>query len=86
MTEIFDLNTNPKQPGAYSGLSGFIKNNKNLDKIKVKKELLKTNVFTQHELPTRKFKRRKVIIGRIDELWQADLIDVQKLKFQNSHF
>jgi len=53
--------------------------------MKQKKTLLNTNVYTQHKLPTRNFKRRKIIVGGIDVMWQADLVDVQKIKYQNSH-
>jgi hypothetical protein len=85
MSKIIDLYTNPSNPGAFRGLSGFLKNNKNLDKDEVENELLRTNAYTQHILPKTKFVRRKVILPGVDYMWQCDLIDTQKLKYQNSH-
>ena len=85
MSKIFDLYTNPKHPGAYSGLTVFTKNNKKFKSNIVKQQLLQTKAYTQHIAPNRKFKRRVIIYG-IDYLWQADLLDAQKIKHQNSHF
>jgi hypothetical protein len=61
MTEIFNSYTDPSNPGAFSGLSGFLKNNKKYAKKNVEKELLKTNIFTQHNPARRKFPRAKII-------------------------
>jgi len=46
MSNIFDFYKNPKNPGAYSGLSGCAKNNKQSKKDDIKKELLKTKATT----------------------------------------
>ena len=85
MSKILSDYINPEIPGAFSGLSGFKKNNNFSDK-KIENELFKTRVFTQHVIPRRTFKRRRVIVPEIDDTWQADLVDVQKLKYQNKHF
>ena len=77
---------NPKNAGAFAGLSGFLKNNPKYKKVNVERELLKTATFTQHTQPQKKFKRSKTIVPAIDHTWQADLIDVQKIKYQNSHY
>lgn len=85
MTNIFSKYTDLNRPGSFSGLSGFKKNNKKFTKLRIKKELFEQNTYTQHVLPIRNFKRNKVIVGGIDDTWQADLVDVQKLKYQNKH-
>ena len=71
---------------AYSSLNGILVNNPKLKKDEVLKELLKSKAYTQHVQPKRVFKRRKIIVAGMDVLWQADLIDVQKYKYQNSHY
>lgn len=86
MNNIFKDYTNPSNPGSFAGLSGFLKNNKQYSKENVEKVLLTTNTFTQHNLPARKFQRTKIIVPGIDHTWQADLVDVQKIKYQNKHF
>jgi len=85
MTKIIDKYTNPAHPGSFTGLSGFLNNNKRLNKTQVENELLKTQVYTQHTQPNKNFKRSKTVVPAIDHTWQADLIDVQKIKYQNSH-
>jgi hypothetical protein len=83
---ILNKYTNPNEPGSFAGLSGFVQNNKNIKQKNAKYILLKEEAFTQHVLPRKNFKRNKVIVGGLDHLWQADLIDVQKLKYQNKHY
>ena len=77
--------TNYSNPGAFSGISGFFKNNKNLKKG-VKKEILKNDVYTLHKPVRKKFKRCKVFVQTIDEQWQCDLIDVQKIRGHNNNY
>lgn len=86
MSSLLNKYTDPSIPGSFSGLSGFEKNNKKFTNDQIKKELLDQKTYTQHVLPFRNFKRNKVIVGGIDDTWQADLVDVQKLKYQNKHY
>jgi transposase InsO family protein len=46
----------------------------------------KQNVHTLHKPVTRKFRRRKVIVGGIDHQWQCDLVDVKSFKNRNIRF
>ena len=39
-----------------------------------------------HKLIIRKFKKRKVIVSNIDDIWSADLVDMQQLKSYNHGF
>ena len=48
MAYIFEKYTNAGNPGAFSGLSGFIKNNK-FKKINIKKVLFSTPVYSLHK-------------------------------------
>ena len=68
-----DLYTTPSNPGAYSGLSGFIKNNK---KVKELDKIKSFEPYSLHKYRLKKFPRRKTAAHFIDEFWQVDLIDV----------
>jgi hypothetical protein len=81
MNKIFEAYTNTENPGAFSGLSGFKKNN--AFKKNVKKSLLKTPVYTLHKPKRKIFKRSKVWVSEIDEQWQIDLIDLKSFKGSN---
>jgi hypothetical protein len=83
---ILNQYTNPNKSGSFAGLSGFVKNNLNFKEKDAKNSLLQEKSYTQHVLPRKFFKRNKVIVGGIDHLWQADLIDVKKLKYFNKNF
>jgi len=84
MSSVLDAYTKAKNPGAFSGLAGFEKNNKNIKNSK--QTLLKKDFYTNQILPRKNFKRLKVIVAGIDNTWQADLIDVKKIKYENKHF
>ena len=84
--EIIDKYTDIKNPGSFSGLSGFNKNNKKLKKTNIKNSLLTLPTYTLHTPAKHKFPRTKWIAGGIDDIWQVDLIDLRKIKFQNRHF
>ena len=78
--KILKLYTDPKNPGSFSGLSGFLKNNK---KVKEKEALKTLRVEETYSLQTpvrKKFVRSKFLSTSIDETWQLDLFDVSSLK------
>ena len=77
--KILDKYYDPKNPGSFSGLSGFLKNNK-VNKIEAKKLLQSTETYTYHRPVKYKFDRGKFISKGIDHIWQIDLIDVSNLK------
>ncbi len=72
--------TTPSNPSAFSGLSGFIKNNKGLkDNNKIKN----VEAYSLHKYRRKKFIRRKTEASEIDEYWQVDLIDLSKIAWHN---
>lgn len=86
MDKILNTYTDIANPGSFSGLSGFVKNNKKFKKKQVKKSLLTSPTYTLHTPIKKQFRRTKWMSGGIDDIWQVDLIDVRKIKYQNSHF
>ena len=83
MSKIIETFSNPAAPGSFSGLSGFLKNNPQFKKNTSSKTLLEQESFTLHKPIKNKFKRNKFITGGIDEIWQADLVDVSNIQNHN---
>ena len=80
MNKIISKYTNADNPGSFSGLSTFHKNNPKFTISKVKNALLHEEAYTLHTPLIKKFDRTKTIAYHIDESWQIDLIDVNNLK------
>ena len=83
MSNIIDKYTEPSAPGSFSAVSGFIKNNKTLNKAKVINALASMDAVTLHEPKKLKFKRIKVQVAGIDSQWQIDLIDCHDISGSN---
>jgi len=79
MGDIEKQYTNLRNPGAFSGRSGFIRNSKVKDYPPyVKKELTKIPAYTLHVRVPKRIKRRRVYTWGIDYQWQMDLLDIRK--------
>ena len=50
------------------------------------KWLTQQNVYSLHKPIRHRFEKRRVIVSKIDDQWQADLVDMQKNKSQNKNF
>ena len=77
---ILKLYTAVKQPGSFSGLSSFLKNNKGFTRREAQNELIKLPAYSLHKAVKRKFVRQKTYVDGIDNTWQIDLVDVSNLK------
>ena len=71
-----------KQPGSFGGVVPLARALKQ-KKDDVREWLSFEDAYTLHKPVRQKFQRRRTIVGGIDHQWQADLIDVQKLKKNN---
>lgn len=81
--DAVELYTTPAEPASFTGLSTFYKNHKGLKRVQ--KDLLNNEVYSVHRRVVRKFPRRKTIAKGINDQWQIDLLDIKKIKVQNSH-
>ena len=81
--KIYKKYTDPKLPGAFSGLTGFIKNNKGLGNVK--RVIKSIPAYTLHKPIEYAFDRTKTIVDGIDHQWQVDLVDVSNTCFGNSN-
>ena len=75
-----------KQPGSFSAVSGFIRNNRDIDEKKFKEWALKQDTVTLHQPARKHFPRRKVLVFEAGELLQIDLMDFQSLSEFNQGF
>lgn len=77
----------PKHPAAYGGVESLYRASKQEGKKYTRKQietwLKRQDVYTLHRPVRRKFQRRKIIVSGMDDQWQADLVDVSKLKRDN---
>ena len=83
MTKINDLYTDPAKPGAFSGISGFLRANKNIKKKELLEYFKSSEAYSLHKPKRKNFVRRQVIVSSIDDTWQIDLVDVSKIKDEN---
>ena len=73
---------NFKLPGSLGGVEKLRRVTKR-KKAAIKNWSSFEDTYTLHKPVRRKFQRRRTIVGGIDHQWQADLIDLQKLKKEN---
>ena len=83
MSQIEKLYTNPSNPGSFSGISGFLRANKNVKKKDLINYLKSSEAYTLHKPKRKNFVRKKVIVPSINHTFQIDLVDVSKIKDEN---
>ena len=78
---------NPENSGAYGGVNALHRQVRGvLSKKQVKDWLSGQDTYTLHKPTRRKFSRRRVLIGRVDQQWQADLVDLQSISKINDGY
>ena len=70
---------NPGEPGSFAGL---LIAERYLEGI-VKDFLIRQDAYTLHRPIRRRFRRRQIFTKGIDDLWQADPVDMQSLSLHN---
>ena len=71
---------NPANSGAYDGADALHRQVIGvLSKKQVTDWLSGQDTYTLHKPIRRKFNRRRVLVGRVDQQWQADLVDLQSI-------
>ncbi|GFU97752.1 putative uncharacterized transposon-derived protein F54H12.3 [Trichonephila clavipes] len=76
---------NPKEPSSFGGVKRLSKAS-GVHLNDVQKWLSQQDVYTLHKPVRYKFQRRKTIAYGINELWQSDLLDMQKLSRYNKGY
>ena len=70
---------NPRLPGSFGGVTALKRATKQKP-ARVREWLSGQDTYTLHKPVRRNFRRRRIIVGGMNHQWQADLIDLQKLK------
>lgn len=86
--ELKKIYYTPSLPGSYGGVNALrraLAGNKATRK-RAENWLTYQDAYTLHKPARKRFKRRQTIVSGIDAQWQADLIDVQRLKRNNDRY
>ena len=80
---------NPKRSGGLGGVERLYRDVKkdgkyDISRAQLKKWLMKQDTYTLHKPARRHYRRNRVIVGGIDELWQMDLADMQAIATDSS--
>ena len=74
----------PKHPGSFRGVESITRHT-GIDVGKAKEWLSAKDAYTLHKQVKSKFRRRKTYAKGINELWQADLVDLSSLANSDSN-
>ncbi|GFV85124.1 uncharacterized transposon-derived protein F54H12.3 [Trichonephila clavipes] len=85
LNRLIKLYFNPKEPSSFGGMKRLSKAS-GVHLNDVQKWLSQQDVYTLHKPVRYKFQRRKTIAYGINELWQRDLLDMQKLYRYNKGY
>ena len=88
---LTQLYYNPKPAGALGEVERLYRDVKKdgkyaISRAQLKKWLMKQDTYTLHKPARRHYKRNRVIVGGIDELWQMDLADMQTMAAENDGY
>src|SRR3989454_2894268 len=76
---------NSRHAGSFGGVRGLVRHGK-VDSKKVREWLMGQNAYTLHKQSKTRFRRRKTYSSGIDDLWQADLVDLSSLSSYNDSY
>lgn len=79
--------SDPSFPGSYGGIDSVYRSmGGKISKRKIEEWLRSKRAYTLHKPARRNFIRNRVIVGGIDEQWQADLVDMGNLSEANDGY
>ena len=81
----------PKRSGGVGGVDRLYEDVKKEGKFKVSRKqikewLMEQDAYTLHKPIQRHFRRNRILVGGIDELWQMDLADMQSMQKFNDGY
>ena len=82
----YNLNQGEGLGGVDSLFHAAKKKNKKITKKQVREWLRGQRVYSLHRPVQKQFRRNRVVVGSVDDVWEIDLIDMQSLKNYNSNY
>ena len=77
----------PKHPASFGGIENFRKHLAKKSTIKqIQDWMLKQDAYTLHKPVRKNFKRRTTFTTGIDDLWQADLVNLSSISKYNDGY
>lgn len=88
MTELKTFYYDPSHTAGYAGATNLLRTAKkhSIPHSDVVNWLQSQNAYTLHKPIRRRFPRRHYVVNNIDDLWEADLVDLRALKDKNDGF
>lgn len=87
MTGLEKLYYNPSHYAGYSAAENLVRaSNPAFDRRSVVRWLELQDAYTLHRLIRRNFQRLHYNVTNIDDVWEADLIDLRNLKNYNNNY
>lgn len=77
--------TNPSHAGSFRGVDSILRHAK-VDSSTAREWLMGEKSYTLHKQTKAKFRRRRTVARGINELWQADLVDLGLLSNENNSY
>ena len=82
---------NPESPASFGGVDSIYRAVKNDGKYQISRNkicqwLQTQDTYTLHKPVRYRFKRNRVIVGRIDDEWEADLVIMDSLSTHNNGY
>src|SRR6266568_2007344 len=75
----------PRIAGSFGGVRPLARESGVSERV-VRNWMTSRDTYTLHKPPRRRFRRRKTLTMGIDDLWQADLVDLTSLVRQNDSY
>jgi len=73
---------NPQEEGSFGGIHPLVCQS-GVNERDVRNWLISQDTYTLHKPPRKKFYRRKTESTGVEDLWQADFVDLSSLALQN---
>ena len=88
---LAELYYNPESPASFGGVDSIYRAVKSegkhqISRNKIRTWLRKQDTYTLHKPVRYRFKRNRVIVGAIDEQWEADLVIMDSLAKYNNNY
>lgn len=86
MKTLEKLYYDPAHPAGYAGAQGLIRAAKKIHRTVVRDWLASQDTYTLHKAIRRRFPRARYNVQNVDDVWEADLVDLKSIKQYNDGY